>query len=84
MICRREHLFSRAALVGALLAALLFFFCVFQLDNKYSESGPQGENGVFPYCAGQLSEQPAFLIDGWEVCAGIILPEDFIKQDGLC
>ena len=81
MICRREHLFSRAALVGALLAALLFFFCVFQLDNKYSESGPQGENGVFPYCAGQLSEQPAFLIDGWEVCAGIILPEDFIKQD---
>jgi len=73
---------TKQIITAACICVLTVSSCLvlYRYDNKYTASGPRGENGVLI-----LNEQDVkrntFLIEGWEVYGGKLLtPEDFIHD----
>ena len=74
-----ERVFTLITLATAATLAVFFCLVLYQVDNKYTALGPQGESGILYLDEQALESYPViFLTEGWEYYAGALLtPEDF-------
>lgn len=69
-------------LLVIVIATILVFYFLYNVDNKYTITQPFAQDGILKITSDDLhNEEPIFLIDGWELYKGRLVPEDFARGD---
>lgn len=80
----RENLKKLLIFILVCMLSLGAFFCLYSHDNKYTARSVSDRNGITGLDSDTLNKgKAAFLVEGWDLYPGVLLPPSETHQNGV-